>query len=103
MKKIKTKGFTLIECIIALGFMAILTLILLPRLNNISRINQESQDKIRMIYALEEAIEKNKNQTIGEYFYDINGFEIEVHIEEYSLGLKKISASSDGYSLDLVR
>lgn len=56
-----------------------------------------------MIYALEEAIEKNKNQTIGEYFYDINGFEIEVHIEEYSPGLKKISASSDGYSLDLVR
>lgn len=56
-----------------------------------------------MIYALEEAIEKNKNQPIGEYSYDIDGFELEVIIEEYSLGLKKISASCDGYSLDLVR
>lgn len=103
MKKIKTKGFTLIECIIALGFMAILTLILLPSLNNISRINQESEDKTRIIYALEDAIEKNKNQPIGEYSYDIDGFELEVIIEEYSPGLKKISASCDGYSLDLVR
>lgn len=103
MKKIKTKGFTLIECIIALGFVAILTIILLPSLNNISRINQESEDKIKMIYALEEAIEKNKNQTKGEYSYDINGFQIDVSIEAYSPGLKKISVSCDGYSLDLVR
>ena len=103
MKKIKTKGFTLIECIIALGFMAILTLILLPSLNNISRVNQESQDKIRMIYALEEAIEKNKNQDLGEYSYNINGFGVEVSVEEYSPGLKKISASCDGFGLELVR
>lgn len=103
MKKIKTKGFTLIECIIALGFVAILALILLPSLNNINRINQKSEDKIRMIYALEEAIEKNKNQDLGEYSYNINGFEVEVIIEAYSPGLKKISASCDGYSLDLVR
>lgn len=103
MKRIKTRGFTLIECIIALGFVAIITLTLLPSLNNVSRINQKSQDKTRMIYALEEAIEKNKNQPIGEYSYDIDGFELEVIIEEYSPGLKKISASCDGYSLDLVR
>ena len=56
-----------------------------------------------MIYALEEAIEKNKNQDLGEYSYNINGFEVEVIIEAYSPGLKKISASCDGYSLDLVR
>ncbi|WP_105300278.1 competence type IV pilus minor pilin ComGE [Anaerococcus marasmi] len=103
MKKIKTKGFTLIECIIALGFMAILSLILLPSLNNINRINQKSEDKIRMIYALEEAIEKNKNQDLGEYSYNINGFGVEVSIEEYSPGLKKITASCEGFGLELVR
>lgn len=103
MKKIKTKGFTLIECIIALGFVAILSLILLPSLNNINRINQESEDKIRMIYALEEAIEKNKNQDLGEYSYNINGFGVEVSVEEYSKGLKKITASCDGIGLELVR
>lgn len=103
MKKIKTKGFTLIECIIALGFVAILALILLPSLNNINRINQKSEDKIRMIYALEEAIEKNKNQDLGEYSYNINGFGVEVSVEEYSPGLKKISASCDGFGLELVR
>lgn len=103
MKKIKTRGFTLIECIIALGFVAILALILLPSLNNINKINQESEDKIRMIYALEEAIEKNKNQDLGEYSYNINGYEVEVSVEEYSPGLKKITASCDGFGLELVR
>lgn len=103
MKKIKIKGFTLIECIIALGFVAILALILLPSLNNINRINQKSEDKIRMIYALEEAIEKNKNQDLGEYSYNINGFGVEVSVEEYSPGLKKITASCDGFDLELVR
>ena len=103
MKKTKTRGFTLIECIIALGFMAILALILIPSLNNINRINQESEDKIRMIYALEEAIEKNKNQDLGEYSYNINGFGVEVSVEEYSQGLRKITASCDGFSLELVR
>lgn len=103
MKKIKTKGFTLIECIIALGFVAILSLILLPSLNNINRINQKSEDEIRMIYALEEAIEKNKNQDLGEYSYNINGFGVEVSVEEYSKGLKRITASCEGFDLELVR
>lgn len=103
MKKTKTRGFTLIECIIALGFVAIISLILLPSLNNINRINQKSEDKIRMTYALEEAIEKNKNQDLGEYSYDINGFGVEVRVEEYCPGLRKISASCDGFGLELVR
>ena len=103
MKRIKTNGFTLIECIVALGFVAIITLILLPSLNKISRINQKSEDKIRMNYALEEAIEKNKNQDLGEYSYNINGFEVEVIIEAYSPGLKKISASYEDFDLELVR
>lgn len=103
MKRIKTRGFTLIECIIALGFVAIITLTLLPSLNNINRINQKLQDKTRIIYALEEAIEKNKNQDLGEYSYNINGYEIEVSVEEYSPRLRNISASCDGLSLELVR
>ena len=103
MKRIKTNGFTLIECIVALGFVAIITLILLPSLNKISRINQKSEDEIRMNYALEEAIEKNKNQDLGEYSYNINGFGVEVRVEEYSPGLRKISASCDGFVLELVR
>ena len=56
-----------------------------------------------MIYALEEAIEKNKNQDLGEYSYNINGFGVEVRVEEYSKGLKKISASCEGIGLELVR
>ncbi|WP_306484052.1 type II secretion system protein [Anaerococcus sp.] len=103
MKKTKTMGFTLIECIIALGFVAILALILLPSLNNVNRINQKSQDKIRIIYALEEAIERNKNQDLGEYSYNINGFGVEVSVEEYSQGLRKISANCEGFGLELVR
>ena len=103
MKRIKTRGFTLIECIIALGFVAIITLTLLPSLNNVSRINQKSQDKTRIIYALEEAIEKNKNQDLGEYSYNINGFGVEVSVEEYSPRLRKITASCDGFGLELVR
>ena len=56
-----------------------------------------------MNYALEEAIEKNKNQDLGEYSYNINGFEVEVIIEAYSPGLKKISASYEDFDLELVR
>lgn len=103
MKRKKNKGFTLIECIVALGLVSILAAVLLPSLNYIAKANNKLQTDTRLIYALESAIEKNKTEGIGDFTENINGFEIKVSISRYDDNLKKIRASYENYSLDLVR
>lgn len=103
MKRKNNKGFTLIECIVALGLISLLTLVLLPSLNYLSKANNKLQRDTRILYALESAIEKNKTSDIGDFTEKINGFEIKVSVSDYDENLKQIRASYENYSLDLVR
>lgn len=83
--------------------MSILAAVLLPSLNYLAKANNEAQTNTKLIYALESAIEKSKTKGIGDFKEKINGFDIDVSITSYDRNLKKIKASYEDYSLDLVR
>ena len=99
----KLLGFTLIECLIALALLAIITVSLMPSLSNIYRLDVKNKGDTRLIYAMEEALERSKDMEVGEDIIRVNNFDIEVNVSDYEGDLKKIVVTCDGYSLDLVK
>lgn len=102
-KNKKLLGFTLIECLIALALLAIITVSLMPSLSNIYRLDIKNKEDTRLIYAMEEALERSKDMNVGEDIIRVNNFDIEVSVSDYEGDLKKIFVTCDGYSLDLVK
>ena len=96
-------GFTLIECLIALALLAIITVSLMPSLSNIYRLDVKNKEDTRLIYAMEESLERSKDMDVGEDIIRVNNFDIEVSVSDYEYDLKKIVVTCDGYSLDLVK
>ena len=99
----KFSGFTLIECLIALALLAIISVSLIPSLSNIYRLDVKNKEDTRLIYAMEEALERSKDMDVGEDIIRVNNFDIEVSVSDYEGDLKKIVVTCDGYSLDLVK
>lgn len=99
----KRQGFTLIECLIALAFLSIIVFSLLPSLNKISTFDYKNKQDTKLVYALEEAIEKGKDMTVGSQEININGYQIIVEISDYDYGMKLIRASCGNFHLELVR
>ena len=99
----KFSGFTLIECLIALALLAIISVSLIPSLSNIYRLDVKNKEDTRLIYAMEEALERSKDMEVGEDIIRVNNFDIEVSVSDYEGDLKKIVVTCDGYSLDLVK
>ena len=99
----KLLGFTLIECLIALALLAIITVSLMPSLSNIYRLDVKNKEDTRLIYAMEETLERSKDMEVGEDIIRVNNFDIEVNVSDYEGDLKKIVVTCDGYSLDLVK
>lgn len=99
----KLLGFTLIECLIALALLAIITVSLMPSLSNIYRLDVKNKEDTRLIYAMEEALERSKDMEVGEDIIRVNNFDIEVSVSDYEGDLKKIVVTCDGYYLDLVK
>lgn len=99
----KLLGFTLIECLISLALLAIITVSLMPSLSNIYRLDVKNKEDTRLIYAMEEALERSKDMEVGEDIIRVNNFDIEVSVSDYEGDLKKIVVTCDGYSLDLVK
>lgn len=99
----KLLGFTLIECLIALALLAIITVSLMPSLSNIYRLDVKNKEDTRLIYAMEEALERSKDMEVGDDIIRVNNFDIEVSVSDYEGDLKKIVVTCDGYSLDLVK
>ena len=99
----KLLGFTLIECLISLALLAIITVSLMPSLSNIYRLDVKNKEDTRLIYAMEEALERSKDMEVGEDIIRVNNLDIEVSVSDYEGDLKKIVVTCDGYSLDLVK
>ncbi|WP_130820084.1 competence type IV pilus minor pilin ComGE [Anaerococcus vaginimassiliensis] len=99
----KLLGFTLIECLIALALLAIIIVSLMPSLSNIYRLDVKNKEDTRLIYAMEEALERSKDMEVGEDIIRVNNFDIEVSVSDYEGDLKKIVVTCDGYYLDLVK
>lgn len=99
----KRRGFTLIECIIALAFLSIIVVSLLPSLNKISSLDYKKKQDTKLVYALEEAIEKGKDEPVGSEEIKKNGYQIILDISDYDYGMKLIRASCGNFHLELVR
>ena len=99
----KMRAFTLIELIIALGLLAIIAASLFPSIKVINEENSLNKKEIQITYALEQAIEKSKDNDVGFYEINSNNLDIEVEIIPFSENLKEIRASFDDYELKLVR
>lgn len=99
----KLLGFTLIECLISLALLAIITVSLMPSLSNIYRLDFKNKEDTRLIYAMEEALERSKDMEVREDIIRVNNFDIEVSVSDYEGDLKKIVVTCDVYSLDLVK
>lgn len=104
MKSFK-KGFTLIETIIALGILALIAAFLLPSLQSLIKSSDKIKDDPQIIFALEEAMENEKNNPSPIYDSNkkfVNGFEIIVTRSIYNQDLDKIKVEHKNYELELL-
>ncbi|MDO5047300.1 MAG: type II secretion system protein [Anaerococcus sp.] len=104
MKK-QIRGFTLIEIILALGFLSILALAIMPSINSMVKMDEANKEDSKIVFALEEAIESTYLYEEGRYSLTINSYPIDVEISPYEGDdkLLKVKASFEDLSLDLVR
>ena len=104
MKRFK-KGFTLIETIIALGILALIAAFLLPSLQSLIKSSNELKNEPQIIFALEEAMENERNNPSPIYDSNtqfVNGFEIIVTRSNYNQDLDKIKVELKNYELELL-
>lgn len=104
--KANKKGFTLIETLVALGFIALIAVLLLPSINNLMTISRKEKEASKIIYALESAIESEKipyeNKSYGTFFKNYNGYDIEISRTLYSENLDKIIVKFENYKLEAI-
>lgn len=100
----KKKAFTLIEIIIALGIIAVISILIFPSLLSLIRNSYQNKNEAKIIFALQDAIENNKEKNISEFIYDVEGIEVNLSIKEYEQNneFKIIQATYKNKSLKLV-
>lgn len=105
MLGLKNKGFTLIETILALGFLSLIAIFLLPALSKLNENSEKFKDSPKIIFAIQSAIEEEKSSTDIEYglkIKNINGYDINVERKPYNENLDYIYASFDQYELEVL-
>lgn len=103
--KNKKLGFTLIETIIALGFLALIAMFLLPALSKLNENSKKFKDQAKIVYALQAAIEEEKSfsdSPYGSKLVNINGYEIYIDRQSYRENLDYIKAKSEGFELEVI-
>lgn len=103
--KNKKLGFTLIETIIALGFLALIAMFLLPALSKLNENSKKFKDQAKIVYALQAAIEEEKSfsdSPYGSKLVNINGYDIYIDRQSYRENLDYIKAKSDGFELEVI-
>lgn len=103
--KNKKLGFTLIETIIALGFLALIAMFLLPALSKLNENSKKFKDQAKIVYALQAAIEEEKSfsdSPYGSKLVNINGYDIYIDRQSYRENLDYIKAKSEGFELEVI-
>lgn len=106
IRMINSKGFTLLEILLALGIMSIVTVFLLNGIYNIEKISNENQQVLEMGKVLQSNMEMTLAEkdkiTAGTYFYQDYLVEVIIHpYENTSLfTLQLIITDSSGYSIN---
>ena len=103
--KNKKLGFTLIETIITLGFLALIAMFLLPALSKLNENSKKFKDEAKIVYALQTAIEEEKSildKSYGSKSVNINGYDIYIDRQSYRENLDYIKASYEGFELEVI-
>lgn len=103
--KNKKLGFTLIETIIAIGFLALIAMFLFPALSKLNENSKKFKDQAKIVYALQAAIEEEKStldRSYGSKFVNINGYDIYIDRQSYRENLDYIKAKSEGFELEVI-
>lgn len=98
----KNKGFTLIETIIGLFLISLIAIFLLPSLFSIYKNSVKIKNNSKILFTMQEVLEKSKKREIGEYEDTEDGFEIHTKVTSYNENLKYIEVKSSNYVLDVV-
>lgn len=106
MKK-TSKGFSLIEVLLAILLLSFISLFLLPSLGTNLDLSRKTKDTADTSFVLQEAIETSRNKKIGNYIEEINGKNINISIEKYNNPslkgtYKKIRASYGEKTFELI-
>lgn len=96
------KGFSLIEIIVGLAIITIIAIYLLPSIFSVYQNSNKIKNDSKMLFAIQEVLEKSKKRDEGEYEDFENGFEINTSVKSYNENLKYIEVKSDKYSLEVV-
>ena len=103
--KNKKLGFTLIETIIALGFLALIAMFLLPALSKLNENSKKFKDQAKIVYALQAAIEEEKSiidSPYGSKVKSINGYDISIYRQSYSDNLDYIRVNYENFELEVI-
>ena len=103
--KNKKLGFTLIETIIALGFLALIAMFLLPALSKLNENSKKFKDQAKIVYALQAAIEEEKSSVDSPYgsrLVNINSYDIYIDRQSYRDNLDYIKVSYEGFELEVI-
>lgn len=98
----KNKGFTLIETIIGLFLISLIAIFLLPSLFSIYKNSVKIKKNSKILFTMQEVLEKSKKREIGEYEDIEGGVEVHTKVEPYNKNLKYIEVKSSNYVLDVV-
>lgn len=98
----KNKGFTLIETIIGLFLISLIAIFLLPSLFSIYKNSVKIKNNSKILFTMQEVLEKSKKRGIGEYEDTEDGIEVHIKIKPYNENLKYIEVKSSNYVLDVV-
>lgn len=98
----KNKGFTLIETIIGLFLISLIAIFLLPSLFSIYKNSVKIKNNSKILFTMQEVLEKSKKREIGEYEDIEDGVEVHTKVTSYNENLKYIEVKSSNYVLDVV-
>ena len=107
MKK-NRKAFSLLEVLIAIVLLSVICIFLFPSLFTNLDASYKTKDAANITFVLQEAIETNREKTLGTYTENINGKDIEITIENYdnpaikTNTYKKIRAEFGERALELI-
>ena len=98
----KNRGFTLIETIIGLFLISLITIFLLPSLFSVYKNSLKIKNNSKILFDMQEVLEKSKQREIGDYEDIEDGFDIHTKVTSYNENLKYIEVKSSNYVLDVV-
>ncbi|KWZ95971.1 prepilin-type cleavage/methylation protein [Anaerococcus hydrogenalis] len=98
----KNRGFTLIETIIGLFLISLIAIFLLPSLFSVYKNSLKIKNNSKILFDMQEVLEKSKQREIGDYEDIEDGFDIHTKVTSYNENLKYIEVKSSNYVLDVV-